>query len=103
MCLESSLMKAWQNRLISLSLFPLGSKSHPPLPPPMFTVGSVHVSPPTPGAYSQKMDSRTSSQGICEDLLETQKLEDGKVDGRVKSEATRVRANGRDELHSISS
>ena len=28
-------MKDWQKRMTSASLFPLGSKSEPPLPPPM--------------------------------------------------------------------
>ena len=36
--LESSVMKLWQNAMISLSDLPLGSKSEPPLPPP---IGSV--------------------------------------------------------------
>ena len=36
--LESSVMKLWQNAIISLSDLPLGSKSEPPLPPP---IGSV--------------------------------------------------------------
>ena len=31
----SSVMKLWQNRMISPSLRPLGSKSAPPLPPPI--------------------------------------------------------------------
>src|SRR5207253_7843251 len=35
---NSSHMNDWQNRMTSLSLFPLGSKSLPPLPPP---IGSV--------------------------------------------------------------
>ena len=38
MCLQSSVMKAWQKRMTSLSDLPLGSKSQPPLPPP---IGSV--------------------------------------------------------------
>ena len=33
MCLHSSVMNAWQKRMISMSLLPLGSKSEPPLPP----------------------------------------------------------------------
>ena len=37
MCLDSSRMKAKQNLRISLSDLPLGSKSAPPLPPPMLT------------------------------------------------------------------
>jgi hypothetical protein len=36
MCLLSSLMKDTQNLRISLSDLPLGSKSQPPLAPPMF-------------------------------------------------------------------
>ena len=31
----SSVMKDWQKRMTSLLLLPLGSKSEPPLPPPM--------------------------------------------------------------------
>ncbi len=31
-------MKLWQKRMTSLSLLPLGSKSLPPLPPPMGVV-----------------------------------------------------------------
>ena len=31
----SACMYAWQNRMISASDFPAGSKSAPPLPPPM--------------------------------------------------------------------
>jgi len=37
MCLLSSRIKETQNLRISLSDLPLGSKSAPPLPPPMFT------------------------------------------------------------------
>lgn len=36
----------------------------------------------------------TASKSILEDLLETQELEDGKVDGRVETETTLVRAEG---------
>ncbi len=35
MCRYSSVMKDWQNRMTSASLRPCGSKSLPPLPPPM--------------------------------------------------------------------
>ena len=35
---NSSLMKLWQKRITSLSDLPLGSKSQPPLPPPMGSV-----------------------------------------------------------------
>ena len=38
MCLYSSVMKLWQKRMTSPSLFPFGSKSLPPLPPPMGSV-----------------------------------------------------------------
>ena len=38
MYLESSVIKLWQNAMISLSDLPFGSKSEPPLPPP---IGSV--------------------------------------------------------------
>ncbi len=34
----SSVMKLWQNRMTSPSDLPLGSKSQPPLPPPMGSV-----------------------------------------------------------------
>ena len=37
---NSSVMKAWQKRMTSLSLLPFGSKSEPPLPPPMGSVVS---------------------------------------------------------------
>ena len=36
----------------------------------------------------------TAGKSILEDLLETQELEDGKVDGRVKTETTLVRTEG---------
>ena len=34
-CLYNSVIKLWQNLIISLSDFPFGSKSEPPLPPPI--------------------------------------------------------------------
>ena len=37
---HSSVMRLWQKRMTSLSLLPLGSKSEPPLPPPMGSVVS---------------------------------------------------------------
>ena len=40
MCRNSSVMKLWQKRITSWSLLPLGSKSDPPLPPPMGRVVS---------------------------------------------------------------
>ena len=39
-CRYSSVIKAWQKRMISLSDFPLGSKSDPPFPPPIGRVVS---------------------------------------------------------------
>lgn len=45
--------------------------------------------------------SLTASEGILEDLLEAEELEDGKVDGGVKSETTLVWAEGRVELDTI--
>jgi hypothetical protein len=44
----------------------------------------------------------TSGESILEDLLETQELQDGKVDGRVESETTLVRTKGGVELYSVS-
>src|SRR5215470_6769907 len=40
----NSLMKLWQKRITSLSLLPLGSKSEPPLPPPIGSVVSEFFS-----------------------------------------------------------
>ena len=36
-------MKLWQKRMTSLSLLPLGSKSEPPLPPPIGRVVSAFL------------------------------------------------------------
>jgi len=62
-------MKAQQNFRISLSDLPLGSKSAPPLPPPMFT--ALYQ----PWFVGENYVKCTASQGILEDLLEAQKLE----------------------------
>lgn len=43
----------------------------------------------------------TASKGILEDLLETQELEDGQVDGRVQAETALVGAESRVELHTV--
>ena len=40
---NSSLTKAWQKRMISPGLLPLGSKSEPPLPPPIGSVVSAFL------------------------------------------------------------
>ena len=69
---NSSLMKLWQKRITSLSLLPLGSKSEPPLPPPM---GSV-------------------VRAVLEDLLEGEELEDAEVDRGVEAQAALVGADG---------
>jgi hypothetical protein len=39
-----------------------------------------------------------AGESVLEDLLETEELEDGKVDGRVETETTLVRAEDRREL-----
>ncbi len=43
MCRKSSDMKLWQKRMTSLSDFPFGSKSEPPLPPPIGSVVSAFL------------------------------------------------------------
>jgi len=43
MCRASSVMNDWQNRMTSSSLFPFGSKSAPPLPPPIGSVVSAFL------------------------------------------------------------
>jgi len=50
------------------------------------------------GSLSREL---TSSQGILEDLLETQELQDGKIDGRVQTETALVWAKGGVELDSV--
>ena len=65
-------MKLWQNFITSLSLLPLGSKSDPPLPPP---IGRV-------------------VRAVLKDLLECQELQDAEVDRWVQTQATLVRADG---------
>jgi len=45
---------------------------------------------------------RETSQGILEDLLETQELEDGKVDGRMEAETTLVWTESGVELDTVS-
>ena len=54
--------------------------------------------PSAKGSLSREL---TSSQGILEDLLETQELQDGKIDGRVQTETALVWAEGRVELDSV--
>src|SRR5690348_59940 len=69
----SSFMKATQNRRISLSLLPLGSKSAPPLPPPIITARrSAAVFHRVRYAVRRQL---TASKGILEDLLEAEELE----------------------------
>jgi len=60
---KSSDMKAWQKRMTSLSLLPLGRSRFPPLPPP----------------HGQR------GERVLEDLLEGQELQDAEVDGGVGS------------------
>lgn len=45
----------------------------------------------------------TSSQGILEDLLEAQELQDGQIDGGMKAQAALVGAEGGIELHPVPS
>lgn len=47
------------------------------------------------------MNQLTSSQGILEDLLKTQELQDGQVDRRVQAETALVWAEGGVELDSV--
>lgn len=42
-----------------------------------------------------------AGKSILEDLLKTQELEDGEVDGGVETETTLVRTEGRVELHTV--
>jgi hypothetical protein len=46
---------------------------------------------------------RQTGQGVLEDLLEAEELEDGQVDGGVESETALVRAESRVVLHSVAS
>ena len=97
MCLLSSRMKAKQNLRISLSDLPLGSKSAPPLPPPMFTVLIVSFiveSAPATGSF-------TASQSILENLLKAQELQNRKIDRGMETEAAFIGPKGGIELDSI--
>jgi len=58
---KSSLMKLWQNRMTSLSLFPFGRSPNRPCRP-----------------------HRECRQGVLEDLLEGEELQDAEVDRRWK-------------------
>jgi hypothetical protein len=44
----------------------------------------------------------TSSQGILEDLLETQELQDTEIDSRMESQSSLVWTQSRVELHTVS-
>jgi hypothetical protein len=44
----------------------------------------------------------TSSQGILEDLLETQELQDTEIDSRMESQSSLVWAQGGVKLHTVS-
>ena len=72
-------MKDWQKCMISLLDLPFGSKSEPPLPPPM---GSV-------------------VRAVLEDLLEAQELEHAQRDGGVEAQAALVGADCRVELNAV--
>ena len=73
-------MKLWQKRMTSPADLPFGSKSEPPLPPPIGSVVSA----------------------VLENLLEAEKLEDAEVDTRVKAQPALERSNGAVELHAES-
>ncbi len=100
MCLLSSAMKALQNLRISLSDLPLGSKSAPPLPPPMFTEITAVLVGPFFTWYCVEV-TLTASQSVLEDLLKAQELENRQVYGRVKAETAFVWTQSRVELNSI--
>ena len=96
-CLLSSRMKETQNFRISLSDFPFGSKSAPPLAPPIFTVpSSQSISQP-----SQVALLLTTSKSILEDLLKAQKLQDRKIDRGVETKTAFVWAESGVELHTV--
>lgn len=76
-------MKPTQNLRISLSDFPLGSKSAPPLPPPMFTTVVSLI-------LENKDSKLTSGQCILEDLLKTKEFQNGQIDTGVESETALV-------------
>lgn len=97
MCFDSSLMKDTQNLRISLSDLPLGSKSAPPLPPPMFTCILRQ-------RYLSRVLSRyslTACKSILENLLEPKELQDGEVDRGMETEASFVWSQSRVELHPV--
>ena len=99
-CFDSSRMKATQNFRISLSDLPFGSKSAPPLPPPIFTVlkgtgSGLRI-------LGTRLYRLTSSEGILEDLLEAQKLEDRQIHRRVESKTSLIGTQSRVKLHTVS-
>lgn len=101
MCFDSSRMKAKQNLRISLSDLPLGSKSAPPLPPPMFTKKTKVSDHQIEAVICLGM--LTAGQCILKDLFESQELENRQVHGGVKAETSFVGTQGGVELHTISS
>jgi hypothetical protein len=86
---------------ISLSVLPLGSKSAPPLPPPMFTALLISLRLWSAKGSPSREGRLTSRQGILEDLLEAQELQDAEIDGGVQAETALVWAKGRVELDSV--
>ncbi len=92
-------MKAWQNRRISESDLPLGSKSARELPVSLRKTQSTPKRVLTRSTLSTA--ERKSRQGVLEDLLESEELEDGQVDGRVQAETALVRAEDRAELDTV--
>ena len=72
-------MKLWQNAIISWSLLPFGSKSEPPLPPPM----------------------GRPVREFLKNLLEAEELDDAKVNGRMQTQTALIRADRRVELYAV--
>ena len=91
MCFDSSRIKEKQNLRISLSDLPLGSKSAPPLPPPMFT-GAPRCQPLVHDVGWTSVAGLTSSQSILKDLLKAQELEDRQIHRGVKTKTSFVGA-----------
>jgi len=85
-CLARPRMNATENLRISLSDLPFGSKSAPPLPPPMDTASNVshHT------AFPRLFQVHTPGECILEALLKAQELQDAEVHRRVESQTAFV-------------
>jgi len=97
-------MNAWQKRRISPSDLPLGSKSHPPLPPPFIhdywrkVAGEgMHVreSVICKGTFSAKIDACCTyhcqtGQSILKDLLKAKEFKNTFIDSGVEAQTSLV-------------